>query len=95
MDDIAYAIEALNNVGKPHEETHHDEALSVLMSIANDPLAIHTGHPSTTVITPERSTANDPATATLEYIANERDDVSYLTAIARGESAHSLKHGRN
>jgi hypothetical protein len=95
-DDISRALDVLTNIDDPQrQETHDDEALQVLMSVASDTPAIHTGHPSTTVITPERSTADDPATATLEYIANERDDVSYLVGIANGESAHSLKYGRN
>lgn len=85
MDEITRAMEALRNV---------DEGNPLGMS---DDAPISTGHPSTSRINDERSSLQrgDAATESLEYIANERDDVSYLVGIANGESAHSLKYGKS
>lgn len=93
-NEIREAMDVLTSIDEPKEERHYDEALSVLMSFAEDPhTAVNTGHPSASPfgISHGSTDAHDNATEALEDIATgRRDDVAYLVAIANGESKEKM-----
>lgn len=91
-NEIREAIDVLNNIDEPYEESESDEAMSVLMSVARDPHAINTQHSSASPFGISHGSADtDNATNALEDIASgRRDDAAYLTGIAQGKSKYEM-----